>query len=105
MSDYALLSDEQADRVFEEAAEGGEVLGGGGSVDDAVVAGEGGVHFVADDDLLFAVDIADDGLFDGCADGDDGGVGGVDDGIELGDAVLRHAEVADGDGGVGHLLG
>ena len=44
-----------------------------------------------------------DGLPGCAADGEDGGLGRVDDGGEFLDA--EHAEVGDGEGGAGHLLG
>ena len=75
-------------RLFEQALEGAEELGGHGAVHGAVVGGQGDGHHGADDERV----PLDDRPLLGRADGEDADLGQVQDGVELADAV--HPEVA-----------
>src|SRR4051794_30970503 len=86
---YFDRSEQHRGRLFEEALEGPEELGGEGAVDGAVVGGQGDGHHRPDGQGV----ADDDGPLLGRGHGEDADLGRVEDGVELADAV--HAQVAD----------
>src|SRR4051812_11915230 len=75
----SLLSEEHRRRLLEQALEGAEEFGGQGTVDGAVVGGEGDGHQRADGQGV----ADDDRAFLGRGDGEDADFGQVEDRVEL----------------------
>src|SRR5438034_5322126 len=82
-------------RLFEQLAERGQKLGGGGAVDGAVVGAEGERHHGAGDDLVAPFPLPHHRAFFRPADGEDADLRRVDDRGEL--AHAEHAQVAHGE--------